>query len=140
MDFIREFIDQNKEKPFLVYYPMMLTHCPFVPVPGGGDWDPTDPGSPTYKGDPKYFAGMVNHMDQLVGRIVDHVEKQGLAENTVIIFCGDNGTDIPVVSRWQGIDWAGAKGKTKDGQKKEAGYAELGERFAAKAIELIRKS
>lgn len=115
VDFICDFIDKNKDEPFLVYYPMMLTHCPFVPMPGSEDWDPDSPGSVSYKGNARYFGDMVNYMDKLVDRIVDHVEKLGLAENTVIIFTGDNGTDRPVVSKWQGMDWAGAKGKTTDG-------------------------
>lgn len=113
-DFLCKFIDENKKTPFLVYYPMILTHCPFWPVPGGKDWDPKSPGSPTYKGDPKYFGDMVNYMDKLVGRIVAQVEKSGLSENTVIIFTGDNGTDKPVVSKWRGIEVAGSKGKTID--------------------------
>ncbi len=113
-DFICNFIKENKDRPFLVYYPMILTHCPFWPVPGGKDWDPKSLGSPTYKGNAKYFGDMVNHMDKLVGRIADQVEKSGLSENTVIIFTGDNGTDRPVVSKWKGINVAGAKGTTMD--------------------------
>ena len=113
-DFICEFIEENKDGPFLVYYPMILTHCPFWPVPGGQDWDPKSPGSPTYKGDAKYFRDMVHYMDKLVGRIVEQVEKSGLSGNTVIIFTGDNGTDRPVVSKWRGIEVAGAKGQTID--------------------------
>lgn len=112
--FICEFIDENKEKPFLVYYPMILTHCPFWPVPGGPDWDPKSPGSPSYKGDAKYFGDMVNYMDKLVGRIVAQVEESGIADHTVILFTGDNGTDKPVVSMWNGQKYAGAKGSTTD--------------------------
>lgn len=113
-DFICDFIDENKDRPFLVYYPMILTHCPFWPVPGGQDWDPKSPGSPTYKGDVKYFGDMVNYMDKLVGRIVAQVERSGLSDNTVIVFTGDNGTDRPVVSKWRGINVAGSKGQTID--------------------------
>ncbi|MGA0112408.1 MAG: sulfatase-like hydrolase/transferase, partial [Chthoniobacterales bacterium] len=113
-DFICGFIAANKDKPFLAYYPMILTHCPFIPVPETSDWDPDSPGSPTYKGDAKYYADMVHYMDKLVGKVVDQVEKAGIAEHTVIIFTGDNGTDVPVVSKWKGIDYAGGKGKATD--------------------------
>jgi arylsulfatase A len=115
VDFISEFMQANREKPFLVYYPMILTHCPFVPTPDSPDWDPKSPGSPTYKGDAKYFGDMVTYMDKLVGRIADEVEALGLSERTVILFTGDNGTDKPVVSRWKGRDVAGAKGEMTDG-------------------------
>lgn len=113
-EFLCQFIDENKEKPFLVYYPMILTHCPFWPVPGGPGWDPQSPGSPTYKGEARYFGDMVHHMDKLVGRIVAQVERSGLSDRTVIIFTGDNGTDQPVVSQWRGIQVAGSKGQTID--------------------------
>lgn len=111
-EFICQFIERNKERPFFAYYPMILTHCPFIPVPGTSDWDPDSPGSPSYKGDAKYFGDMVHHMDQLVGRIVDKVNEAGIAEHTVILFTGDNGTDVPVVSQWRGIAYPGGKGKT----------------------------
>lgn len=110
--FICEFIDRNKQRPFFAYYPMLLTHCPFIPVPGTSDWNPDSPGSPSYKGDAKYFGDMVHYMDQLVGRIVDQVNEAGIADRTVIIYTGDNGTDVPVVSVWQGAKFAGGKGKT----------------------------
>lgn len=111
-DFICEFIEANKDKPFLAYYPMILTHCPFIPVPETSDWNPDSPGSPSYKGDAKYFGDMVTYMDKLVGRIVEQVEKSGISDRTVIIFTGDNGTDSPVVTDWKGIKYAGGKGKT----------------------------
>jgi len=113
-EFICQFIDSNKERPFFAYYPMILTHCPFIPVPGTSDWDPDSPGSPSYKGDAKYYGDMVNHMDKLVGKVVEQVEKSGIADRTIIIYTGDNGTDSPVVSKWRGIDYAGGKGKTTD--------------------------
>ncbi|MEN8254849.1 MAG: sulfatase-like hydrolase/transferase [Verrucomicrobiota bacterium] len=114
VDFICEFIEKNKDGPFLVYYPMILTHCPFVPTPHSEDWNPESLGSPSYKGDAKYFGDMVSYMDGLVGRIANEVEAQGLSEKTVILFTGDNGTDSPVVSLLNGREVAGGKSKTTD--------------------------
>lgn len=37
------------------------------------------------------FAGMVDCLDQNVGRIVNYLTDQGLIENTMILFCSDNG-------------------------------------------------
>ena len=56
VDFILDFIERKKEQPFLVYYPMILTHCPFVPTPHSEDWDPSSAGSLTYKGNKTYFG------------------------------------------------------------------------------------
>ena len=114
IDYINEFMARKKNQPFLVYYPMILTHCPFVPTPHSEDWDPNDLGSKTYKGDEKYFGDMVYYMDYSVGRIIDKVGDLGIEENTMIIFTADNGTDQPVVSIKNNISIDGAKGKTID--------------------------
>ena len=115
VDFICEFIESNQSQPFLVYYPMILTHCPFTPTPDSEDWNPENLGSPTYKGKAKHFGDMVAYMDKLVGRIVAELEAQGLRENTLIIFTGDNGTDKPIVSLMDGREVAGEKGKMTNG-------------------------
>lgn len=114
-EYALEFIDRHHEQPFLLYYPMILTHCPFEPTPDSEDWDPGSKGSKTYKGDPKYFGDMVTYMDKQVGRILDQLDRLGVRENTLVLFTGDNGTDEPVVSMLDGRKVAGAKGKTTDG-------------------------
>ena len=114
VDYACDFIERNKNEPFLLYYPMIITHCPFEPTPDSADWDPTSKGSKTYKGDPKYFGDMVTYMDKLVGRLLDQLDKSGVRENTLVIFTGDNGTDVPVVSMMGDRRVAGAKGKTID--------------------------
>ena len=113
-DFLCDFIGKNKDKPFLAYYPMMLTHCPFVSTPDSRDWDPKSPGSKTYKGDPKYFADMVHHMDKVIGRIIATLEKHKLRKNTLVIFTGDNGTDRPIVTSMNGKPIRFGKGQLND--------------------------
>ena len=117
-DFICDFIDTNKKKPFLVYYPMILTHCPFDPTPDSTDWDPKRLGSTTYKGDredpQRHFVDMVAYADKAVGQIVAQLEKSGVRDNTLIIFTGDNGTDTPIVTPWNGTKVVGGKGTMSD--------------------------
>jgi len=113
-DYICSFIEENKDKPFCVYYPMILTHCPFIPTPDSTDWDPKSPGSPTYKGDAKYFGDMVTTMDNLVGRIDAKLAELGLSDNTLFVFTGDNGTDAPVVSKMGEQTVKAGKGKVED--------------------------
>ncbi len=117
-DFICDFIDENRENPFLVYYPMILTHCPFDPTPDSTDWDPKRLGSTTYKGDrnnpQRHFRDMVAYADKIVGQIVAQLEKSGVRENTLLIFTGDNGTDKPIVTSWNGTKVAGGKGTMTD--------------------------
>ncbi len=113
-NFILDFIDKNKKKPFFVYYPMILTHCPFEPTPDSKDWNPNSKGSKSYKGDHKYFGDMVEYMDKCIGKIITKLEKENLIDNTLIIFVGDNGTDNPVVSKLNGKMVAGGKSLTTD--------------------------
>ncbi|GAI83201.1 unnamed protein product, partial [marine sediment metagenome] len=40
-----------------------------------------------------YYA-MITHTDAQIGRLVDALEKNGKAENTIIIFAGDNGLAV----------------------------------------------
>ncbi len=109
-----DFIRRNADQRFLLYYPMILTHCPFCPTPDSDDWDPANAGSPTYKGDVRYFGDMVSYMDKLVGKLVSQLEQSGVRENTLFIFTGDNGTDKPVVSRMDQRDVAGGKRSMTD--------------------------
>jgi arylsulfatase A-like enzyme len=37
------------------------------------------------------YYGMISHLDAQIGRILDTLDEQGLAENTLIILAGDNG-------------------------------------------------
>lgn len=117
-DFICNFIDQNKTKPFLVYYPMILTHCPFDPTPDSSDWDPERLGSTTYKGDlndpQRHFRDMAAYADKMVGQIVKQLEVSGVRDNTLLIFTGDNGTDKPIVTSWNGTQVVGGKGTMTD--------------------------
>ena len=117
-DFVCDFIDENRKKPFLVYYPMILTHCPFDPTPDSTDWDPKRLGSTSYKGDKndpqRHFIDMVAFADKAVGQIVAQLEKSGVGDNTLIIFTGDNGTDKPIVTSWNGTKVVGGKGSMTD--------------------------
>jgi arylsulfatase len=37
------------------------------------------------------YAGMVEHLDMSIGRVIDYLEKSGQLENTVVIFTSDHG-------------------------------------------------
>ena len=117
-DFVCDFIDRNKEKPFLVYYPMILTHCPFDPTPAATAGNPKRLGSTAYQsgrsGQQGHFSDMVAYAVKVVGQIVAQLEKSGVRENTLLIFTGDNGTDKPIVTSWNGTKVAGGKGSMTD--------------------------
>ncbi len=111
-DFALDFITKHKDKPFFLYYPMILTHDPFQPTPDSPDWDPTI-SSEAKQRNLKNFAEMTAYMDKMVGRLVTKLDELKIRDNTLLIFIGDNGTHKTVVSRFKGQDYTGGKGTTK---------------------------
>jgi arylsulfatase A len=87
---------------------MALTHAPFVPTP-----DSVTPENRNKIG-LKYFADMVAYMDKIIGKIVRKVDELGIRENTVILFTGDNGTNLAIESRMQERTVHGGKGTPTD--------------------------
>ena len=85
-EFLMDFIRRKKDQPFLVYYPMLLTHGPHTTTP----LNQADPP----KGKSVLYAGNVDYMDHLVGKLVQAVDEAGLRKNTLIIFTGDNGSAV----------------------------------------------
>ena len=110
-DFALDFITRHQDRPFFLYYPMMLTHDPFQPTPDSDDWDPAAMGEGVNR-DVKHFADMTTYADKMVGRLVGRLEELGLRERTLVIFLGDNGTGRGVTSRWKGQEYQGGKGTT----------------------------
>ncbi|GAB3658984.1 sulfatase-like hydrolase/transferase [Echinicola sediminis] len=112
VDEIGDFMERHSDQPFFVYYPMVLTHDPFVPTPANKDFGGFEASSKV--NDPAYFGEMVSYMDKLVGEIVQKIEDLGISENTLILFIGDNGTDHDVVSLQEGQEIRGDKGQTTE--------------------------
>lgn len=83
-EFALDFIRRHKDKPFLLFYPMILCHSPYPTTP-------LNRASPP-KGMKQIYSDLITYVDQQVGTLLDEVDKLGLAENTVILFTGDNGS------------------------------------------------
>jgi len=111
-DFVCDFISEHRAVPFLVYYPMMLTHSPFLPTPLDIDRDASIK-ERTRKND-RNFPGMVRYADKLVGRIKATLAANGLTDNTLILFTSDNGTGRSIRARLNGKEYEGGKGRLTD--------------------------
>ena len=99
-DFILDFMERNKDRPFFVYFPMCLTHFPFESTPDSH-------GSGRGR---EYFGDMVEYMDKLIGRIVWKLDELGIRENTILMFTADNGSHTRISSEMN-------DGSTIDGGK-----------------------
>lgn len=75
-----EFIKNNKNHPFFVYLTPSMPHVPLF-------------ASPQFKGKSKrgLYGDAVEEIDWNVGRLLDFLDKEGLSENTIVIFTSDNG-------------------------------------------------
>ncbi|MGX5853584.1 sulfatase-like hydrolase/transferase [Dyadobacter jiangsuensis] len=112
-DYMLDFIEKNKDRKFLAYFPMALVHDPFLPTPESKSWKSDVEGR--FKKDTANFRDMVSYLDKNVGRIVQKLKDLGLYENTIIIFTGDNGTGRPIVTQLKdGSRLQGGKGLTID--------------------------
>lgn len=105
-DYALDFIQRQKEKPFFLYYPMMLTHSPFDATPDSADYLESN----GKQGKGSHFADMVAYTDKLIGKLVAKLEELELRNNTMVLILGDNGTGKGVPSRFQGRDVVGGKG------------------------------
>jgi arylsulfatase A len=112
-DYVDDFIEKNRDRPFMLYYPMVLVHDPFVSTPLSDDWSTNPEGR--RKSNPRYFADMMEYCDRMVGRLVDKLRAEGIYDDTLIIFAGDNGTNVRITSTMQdGTEIRGGKGLTTD--------------------------
>lgn len=102
-DYLIDFMTRQGDRPFFAYYPMALTHKPFIETPDNKGV------SGLKNGDPRLFVGMVEYMDKIVGRISKALDNLGLRENTLIIFTADNGSPKDVTSRMGDIEIQGGK-------------------------------
>ena len=109
-DFALDFVTRHKDRPFLLYYPMILTHNPFQPTPDSPDYDKSAQGENVHLNN-KYFADMTAYMDKLVGRLVAKLAELGLRDQTLVLFLGDNGTNTGITSQFKGEPYKGGKGR-----------------------------
>ena len=74
------FVKGNSDAPFFLYLSHSAPHIPLVP-------------SPAFANNSRAgaYGDVVQELDWSVGRLLDAVRNNGLADNTVIIFTSDNG-------------------------------------------------
>lgn len=84
-----DFIQRHKDGPFFLYLPHYGVHSPIQAKPELIEKFKNKPGVGGHN-NPEY-AAMIASVDESVGRVMAELEKQGIAENTVLIFTSDNG-------------------------------------------------
>lgn len=83
-----DFVRRKAPDPFFLYVAFNAVHWPFQP-----------PGRPKdvrtratwFDGSRADYARMTESMDQAIGRVLAELDRQGLKDNTLVIFTNDNG-------------------------------------------------
>jgi arylsulfatase A len=109
-DYAMNFIDQNKDKPFFLYYSFMLIHIPDQPTPLDPDFLTFDESL----SDSTYIGSMTHYLDLKVGALINKLKADGLDKNTIIVFTGDNGSAGNYHSIFNGKQVVGEKGETTE--------------------------
>lgn len=102
-----KFLDENKDKPFFLFYPTTIPHAELI-VPEdsiirkfrglypetpyhGNDSNERKGGYCSQVYPHATFAAMVYRLDVRVGQLVQKLKNLGLYDNTIIVFASDNG-------------------------------------------------
>jgi arylsulfatase A-like enzyme len=125
----------DHKKPFYLYMSHYAVHSPFQSDPRFEDNYPETEKDARSRA----YATLIEGMDKSLGDLMDHLEARDIAENTLIIFMGDNGSDGPFggadniassapfrgkkASRWEGgirVPFIAAWGEPKAGNDLQA--------------------
>ncbi len=115
-----DFIDRHANEPFFVYAAYNTPHSPMqVPDPYWNRFKTKslipDPSAENAKAQDdnhtRAALAMCENIDDNVGRLLEHLDKKGLAEETIVVFFCDNG---PNGYRFNG-GMRGRKGSTHEG-------------------------
>jgi arylsulfatase A len=106
-DYALDFMTRNKDKPFFLYYSIMLTHDPYDATPDTPDYlTSTKHPKPPNLG---HFPDMVAYTDKLIGKLMAKLEELHLRDNTLVLVLGDNGTGKGTPSKFKGRQVHGGK-------------------------------
>ena len=97
----------DKGVPFYLNMAHYAVHAPFNSDPRfaanyAGSGKPTNA---------QAFATLIEGMDKSLGDLLDHLADLGVAENTLVIFLGDNGSDAPLGNQHEVACAAPLRGK-----------------------------
>ena len=81
VNYIDEFAAQKNDRPFFLYFTSTSPHTPIVPA---HEFQGKSKAGP--------YGDLVNQTDFTLGEIMKALERNGLTENTMIIFTSDNGS------------------------------------------------
>lgn len=129
----RYIVERDTEKPFFIYMPFIAPHTP-LDAPDDlkakyADIEDDRGKSRSKTADSTRFmakitggdsarsiyAAVVDGMDQAIGRVLNTLDDQGLADNTIVLFFSDNGGAVYAIGGADNAPLRGGKGDTFEG-------------------------
>ena len=128
-DDMQSFVTRDEDQPFVLAVGLTNAHVPWT----AGDPESLDPDSfdlpphlPNHPGVRRAFASYlaeIEDLDREIGAILDLLDEENLAENTIVMFCSEQGAQMPgakwnlydigthtgVIVRWPGVVEAGTR-------------------------------
>ncbi|MGF1585979.1 MAG: sulfatase [Bacteroidales bacterium] len=90
------------DRPFFLWFAAIDPHRPYEENIISPPHDPDDviippymPDTPDVRKDFALYYDEVTRMDDYIGQVMDELEKQGVLDNTVVLFISDNGRPFP---------------------------------------------
>ncbi len=93
---VKQVIDKKRNEPFFIYWAFNAPHYPYQ---GTTKWLDYYKDLPTPR---KEYAAFVSNTDEKIGHVLDYLDEQNLADNTIVVFQSDHGHSLEERAFWGG--------------------------------------
>jgi arylsulfatase A len=142
VEFLCDFMERRRHRPFYAYYASKIPHCPHVATPDSppgevelyreafarfvkgntGAYDEYLRSEAerrgielTWRSAKEYRRQMIAYLDKTTGRLLAKLDELGIREETLVVFASDNGNSEIAAVR-EGVEtFPGRKGDSRDG-------------------------
>lgn len=101
-DWVRLMRERDREKPFFLWLAALDPHRPYEEAilqdgarPEEVRLAPYHPDTPAVRADYAAYYDEITRLDRYVGLVLDELDRQKAAENTLVVFISDNGRPFP---------------------------------------------
>jgi arylsulfatase A-like enzyme len=103
--------EKNRDQPFFLF---LAYNAPHFPIEPPSEWlEKVNARAPQLDRARAMNVAFVEHLDDCIGRVLGALEDAKLSDNTVVVFCADNGGSLPHAQN--NNPWRGGKQDHYDG-------------------------
>ena len=101
-DWVRILGERDRDRPFFLWLASLDPHRPYddgILEDGARPEEirlpPYVPDTPAVRGDFRLYYDEITRLDRFVGLVLDELDRQGIADDTLVVFISDNGRPFP---------------------------------------------